>query len=154
MKLANLTLCVALALACGTARADGFFVDAHVGASDASDSVYDDVAVSYAADAGYRWTINPNVAVGVEGGYTRIGSFNDRSFLNHTFEFQDGLNAADIKGWTLGVNGHFNLTPQWYVSARGGYFRAVRTASPRHPGLSIAVSPSKERTQATGLSGD
>ena len=32
--------------------------------------------------------------------------------------------ALRLKGWTAGVNGHFNITPQWYASARAGLFRA------------------------------
>ena len=27
------------------------------------------------------------------------------------------------KGWNAGVNAHWNLTDNWYLSGRGGYFR-------------------------------
>ena len=29
---------------------------------------------------------------------------------------------SQLHGWTAGVNGHFNLTPNWYLSARGGIY--------------------------------
>jgi hypothetical protein len=30
---------------------------------------------------------------------------------------------AELKGWNAGVNAHWNLTDNWYLSGRGGYFR-------------------------------
>jgi len=62
--------------------------------------------------------------IGVEAGYIDLGSV------------KDSLTAADLAGtsytgakaklsgdgWTLGLNGHFNPTKMWYISARGGLF--------------------------------
>jgi OOP family OmpA-OmpF porin/outer membrane immunogenic protein len=98
--------------------AGGFFINGQVGRSDLSKGIYDDSDTGYGANVGYRWAINPNVALGVEGGYTKLGSFDPKSAYNGA-----GFGRADVKGWNLGVNGHFNLTPNWYVSARGGLFR-------------------------------
>src|SRR6202000_197103 len=72
----------------------------------------------YGANVGYRWAFTPNVAIGVEGGYTKLGTFDPKASFD-----VPGVSRADVKGWNLGLNGHFNLTPNWYVSARGGYFR-------------------------------
>src|SRR5262249_14739352 len=48
-----------------------------------------------------------------------LGSFDPKDSLSGS-----GLRQAKVDGWTLGVNGHFNLSPNWYVSARGGFFRS------------------------------
>jgi len=97
----------------------GFFVNGNVGQSNLSKGVYDDNDTGYGVNLGYRWAINPNVALGVEGGYTDLGKFDTKGSFNGI-----GLPRAEISGWTAGVNGHFNLSPNWYVSARGGLFRA------------------------------
>ena len=97
----------------------GFFVNGNVGRSDLSKGVYDDNDTGYGANVGYRWALNPNVALGVEGGYTDLGKFDTKDPFSGV-----GPSRASVKGWTAGVNGHFNLTPEWYLSARGGLFRA------------------------------
>ena len=96
----------------------GFFVNGNVGQSSLSKGAYDDNDTGYAANLGYRWAINPSVALGIEGGYTDLGSFDPKTGLNGL-----GLTRAEVNGWTAGVNGHFNVSPNWYVSARGGLFR-------------------------------
>jgi opacity protein-like surface antigen len=99
----------------------GFFVNGNVGRSDLSKGVYDDNDTGYAANVGYRWALSPNFALGVEGGYTDLGKFDAKVPVSF-----DTLSAtrASVKGWTAGVNGHFNLTPEWYLSGRAGLFRA------------------------------
>ena len=99
-----------------TADTSGFFINGNIGQSNLSKTDYDDDDAGYAANLGYRWTVAPNALIGIEGGYTRLGSFAPR----YGFGF---LGEADIKGWNLGINGHFNLTSNWYISARGGLFR-------------------------------
>jgi opacity protein-like surface antigen len=96
----------------------GFFVNGQVGRSSLDKGFYNDNDTGYGANVGYRWAINPSVALGVEGGYTKLGTFDPKGNFD-----VPGVSRADVKGWNLGVNGHFNLTPNWYVSARGGYFR-------------------------------
>ncbi|MEP6483849.1 MAG: outer membrane beta-barrel protein [Rudaea sp.] len=98
---------------------NGFFVNGNVGQSNLSKGLYDSNDTGYGANVGYRWMFSPNVAIGVEGGYTKLGSFDAKipSDLGGTFP------RASVQGWNLGLNGHFNLNPNWYVSARGGYFR-------------------------------
>jgi OOP family OmpA-OmpF porin/outer membrane immunogenic protein len=97
----------------------GFFVNGNIGRSSLSKGVYDDEDTGYDANIGYRWSLNPNVALGVEGGYVDLGKFDPASSFDGT-----GLRRASVKGWTAGVNGHFNLTPEWYLSGRAGLFRA------------------------------
>jgi len=101
----------------------GFFVNGNAGRTNLDKGLYNDSDTGYGVNVGYRWAINPSVALGVEGGYTDLGKFDAK-------DGSLGLPRASVKGWTAGVNGHFNLTPQWYVSARGGLFRAdVKGAS-------------------------
>ncbi|HEX3895481.1 MAG TPA: porin family protein [Rudaea sp.] len=98
----------------------GFFVNGNVGQSDLDKGLYNDHDTGYGANVGYRWAFSPNVAIGVEGGYTKLGTFDpkENSDIAGTFP------RASVEGWNLGLNGHFNLSPNWYVSARGGYFRS------------------------------
>ena len=95
----------------------GFFVNGNVGQSSLDKGAYNDDDTAYDLNLGYRWALNPNVALGVEGGYVDLGKFDPKS---SALPFP----RASVKGWTAGVNGHFNLTPQWYLSGRAGLFRA------------------------------
>ncbi|HEX6832012.1 MAG TPA: porin family protein [Rudaea sp.] len=97
--------------------AGGFFVNGNVGQSNLSKGAYDDDDTGWGGNIGYRWALNPNVALGVEGGYTDLGSFSPKNGYG-------ALGKAEINGWNLGVNGHFNLTPNWYISGRAGFYRA------------------------------
>jgi opacity protein-like surface antigen len=99
--------------------AGGFFVNGNVGQSNLSKGIYDDNDTGYGANVGYRWALSPNVALGVEGGYTDLGKFGTKDAFDNL-----GLPDASVKGWTAGVNGHFNITPEWYLSGRAGLFRA------------------------------
>ena len=109
--------------------AGGFFVNGNVGQSNLSKGIYDDNDTGYGVNLGYRWALNPNVALGVEGGYTDLGKFGTKDSYRSL-----GLPNASVKGWTAGVNGHFNVTPEWYLSGRAGLFRAdVKGAYPTTP---------------------
>jgi OOP family OmpA-OmpF porin/outer membrane immunogenic protein len=103
----------------GNAGNSAFFINGNVGQSNLSKGAYDDSDVGYGVNVGYRWAFNPNVAIGVEGGYTDLGSFKTKDSLSGA-----GIPDAKINGWTLGLNGHFNINPNWYISARGGFFRS------------------------------
>lgn len=54
--------------------------------------------------------------IGIEAGYVDLGSVSEHDDLGNSLK-------ASGKGWTLGVNGHFNPTEKWYISARAGLFR-------------------------------
>ena len=105
----------------GDNGAGGFFINGNVGQSDLDKGFYNDKDTGYGANVGYRWAFSPNVAIGVEGGYTKLGSFDPKS--GAILDIGGAVPRADVQGWNLGLNGHFNLSPNWYVSARGGYFR-------------------------------
>ena len=106
---ATLALAVAgSAVFSSAARADGFFIDGRAGRSSFDNG--NDTALGI--NGGYRWG-----AFGLEGGYTDLGKSDP--FLGGGSGANEGI---DLKGWTAGVNGHFNLTPNWYLSARGGLF--------------------------------
>jgi opacity protein-like surface antigen len=116
-----------------TAGSDGFFVNGNLGRSHPDrQATYDDSDTGYGVNVGYRWALNPRFALGVEGGYANLGSFDPRSD-------DAGLpvSRAKVDGWNLGVNGRFNLSPNWYVSARGGLFRADVKGSYFGPDLQV-----------------
>lgn len=117
IALAATGLAVAPALSHAADNAGGFFINGNVGESSLDHGPYNDNDTGYMGNIGYRWAFSPNVALGVEGGYTDLGKFSPRSG-------QEDLSKASIKGWTLGVNGHFNLTPEWYLSGRTGLFHS------------------------------
>ncbi len=96
----------------------GFFINGNIGRSELNKGIYDDNDTGYGLNLGYRWAFSPYVALGVEAGYTDLGKFRTSSAYNGL-----GIGDAKVRGWTAGVNGHFNINPQWYVSARGGFFR-------------------------------
>lgn len=101
------------------ANNSGFFINGSVGQSNLDKGAYDDSDTGYTANIGYRWAVAPNVLLGVEGGYTDLGSISPKNGYRGS-----GVGDAEISGWNLGVNGHFNVTDNWYVSGRAGLFRA------------------------------
>ncbi|HVX06065.1 MAG TPA: outer membrane beta-barrel protein [Rhodanobacteraceae bacterium] len=53
--------------------------------------------------------------IGIEGGYADLGSVSENDGTGDSASLSG-------KGWTLGLNGHFNPTEKWYISARAGFF--------------------------------
>ncbi|MEO5626888.1 MAG: porin family protein [Dokdonella sp.] len=98
------------------ADTSGFFINGSVGQANLSKGAYDDNDTAYSANLGYRWAVAPSVLLGVEGGYTDLGSVSPKSG-------SEALGKAEISGWNLGVNGHFNVAENWYLSGRAGLFR-------------------------------
>jgi len=94
----------------------GFFINGNVGDSNVSKGLYDDDDTGFGANVGYRWAVAPNVLIGIEGGYTALGSISPKK------QYQAAPDA-ELSGWNIGANGHFNITPNWYVSGRAGWFR-------------------------------
>jgi opacity protein-like surface antigen len=109
----------AIPLTSHAADTSGFFINGNVGQSNVSQGVYDDDDTGFAGNVGYRWAVTPSVLLGVEGGYTDLGKFSTKNSFNGL-----GIPDAKLQGWTLGVNGHFNVTDNWYVSGRTGFFSA------------------------------
>ncbi|WP_024889042.1 outer membrane protein [Luteimonas huabeiensis] len=77
----------------------------------------------YGLVAGYRWKIGERWGLGLEGGYSDLGNLRVRNVFN-----DDPVNQRDsenaLRGWQVGGNARFHVTPAWYIGARGGYFRA------------------------------
>ena len=105
------------ALPAHAADTNGWFINGNVGQSNLSKGVYDDDDTAFGANVGYRWALAPNFLFGVEGGYTDLGTFSPKGNPS-------GFGDAELKGWNLGVNGHFNINENWYLSGRAGFFRA------------------------------
>ncbi|NKZ38305.1 porin family protein [Oleiagrimonas citrea] len=119
---------------CATATAqaqnpNGWFVNAGVGTPhydaklngfkvDGSNS-----STSFQMNAGWRWQ-----TIGVEAGYVDLGNLHNSLDSNDFAKYPYGTPYSSVNyklstdGWTLGLNGHFNPTDKWYVSARGGLF--------------------------------
>ena len=108
----------ALSHAADNNGAGGFFINGNLGESSLDHHGYDDNDTAFQGNIGYRWALTPGVALGVEGGYTDLGKFDPKNSEDNI------LGQASLKGWTLGVNGHFNLTPEWYLSGRTGIFHS------------------------------
>ncbi len=123
-----------LPLASHAADAGGFFVNGGLGQSDVDKGIYNDNETAGYANIGYRWALSPGAAIGIEGGYTDFGSVQAKGAFGGL-----GLPKGENDGWTLGVNGHFNFTPEWYVSGRlGGYFADIKGTY--YPG-GVSVNP-------------
>ncbi len=102
----------------------GFFINGNIGQSTVNKGVYDDNDTAYGVNAGYRWALAPNFALGVEGGYADLGKWSPKSSASAALPTGEFLNDAKLSGWNAGVNGHLNLTDNWYLSGRTGLFRA------------------------------
>ena len=118
-KLPTLALAASGFLAMAAAHAEqpnGWFVNGNVGSAHYKAHVDGlgsgtDNGTAFMVNAGYR---DRNI-LGFEAGYTNLGS------ISKTDSYGDHVKLSG-DGWTLGLNGHFNPTRQWYVSARGGAF--------------------------------
>jgi opacity protein-like surface antigen len=113
--LAALTAGTCLAASVQAKDLTGWFVNAGAGSAHyhASTDLLgsgSNSGTAFAVNAGWR-----SQFIGVEAGYVDLGSVKAHdSYGDHAKLSGDG--------WTLGVNGHFNPTKQWYISARGGAF--------------------------------
>ena len=81
----------------------GAFINGNVGESNLSNGAYDDSDTGFAGNIGYRWAVAPGVLLGVEGGYTDLGSIAPKNAYS-------AFPNAKITGWNAGVNGHFNVS--------------------------------------------
>ena len=99
----------------------GFFINGNIGQSAVNKGVYDDNDTAYGVNAGYRWDLASNFALGAEGGYVDLGHWSAKSSPMPAVEF---LTDAKLSGLSVGVNAHLNLTDNWTLSGRSGVFRA------------------------------
>lgn len=98
----------------------GWFLNGNVGQASLDHGPYNDDTTGYALNGGYRWAFNPSVALGAEVGYNDLGNIHAKNIFRSGPVLQD--DKSQLHGWTAGVNGHFNLSPNWYVSARTGLY--------------------------------
>ena len=98
----------------------GWFVNGNVGRTSLNHGPYDDHDTGYAINGGYRWSLAPNFALGAEVGYNDMGNIHPKNIFNSQPVVD--RSKSQLHGWTAGVNGHFNLTPNWYLSARTGLY--------------------------------
>ncbi|TCV95789.1 OOP family OmpA-OmpF porin/outer membrane immunogenic protein [Luteibacter rhizovicinus] len=82
-----------------------------------------DRRTGYGLLGGYRWKVGNDLGLGLEAGYVDLGNYRVKNIFNSGDVNQRSSENA-LRGWTLGVNGKINLVPQWYISARGGFFYA------------------------------
>ncbi len=126
----------------------GFFVNGSVGQSTLSKGIYDDNDTAYNANIGYRWTLAPNFALGIEGGYTDLGKWSPKSSASAAMPSTALLRNAELSGWTAGVNAHWNLGDNWYVSGRTGLFRADIKGDYLVAGLPVGVDDASNKWYA------
>lgn len=121
-KMNKTLLVLALTAACGLGASSaqakdltGWFVNGGVGTAHYHASLYD-YDVGTESDTAYQFNVGwRSQFIGFEAGYVNLGSVNEKDSYG---------NSASLsgRGVTLGLNGHFNPTNMWYISARGGLF--------------------------------
>ncbi len=101
-------------------HSDGWFVNGNVGRTSISHGPYNDSDTGYAINGGYRWAVAPSLALGAEVGYNDLGNIHPKNIFNSQPVVDQG--KSQLHGWTVGANGHYNVNPNWYVSARTGIY--------------------------------
>jgi OOP family OmpA-OmpF porin len=132
-KLVTLAAALTLGTASAAAFADGnAFVNANAGYSDYNlnkDSLSSPGVDTHlrkgdpagAIRVGYRW--NSIVDYGVEVGYGYLG----QARLNASADTYAERLTQKNRGYLLGGNLNYNITENWYVAARAGWFRGRNT---------------------------
>jgi OOP family OmpA-OmpF porin/outer membrane immunogenic protein len=103
-----------------SANHDGAFIKGQVGRTHMNHDWYKGHDTGYQLTGGYRWAVGSSALLGVEGGYNDLGNIK----ASNVFHSGDVYNTrrSQLRGWMLGVNGHFNLTPNWFVNAHTGVY--------------------------------
>ncbi len=97
-----------------------WFINGNVGRAHLDKNHYNGHDTGYAGNFGYRWLVSRNAALGVEAGYNDLGNIHLNNAFNDKNVVSNG--RSSLHGWTAGVDGHFNLNPNWYISARTGVY--------------------------------
>ena len=109
---------LAVPVASQAADTSGFFINGNIGQASVNENPFDDDDTAFGANIGYRWAVAPAALIGIEAGYIDFGSFDATSSPSNI--------KAELQGWNVGANGHFNVSESWYISGRGGWFRGDR----------------------------
>jgi len=121
-----LTVGFAAALSCNIAAASNWGTSGYTGLGYIDESGVDDQSFSGSSSLVYRF----NDTLGVEGGYTRFGDFEN--------SFAGGKAEAGIDGFTLGLNALINTSESWYLTGRIGVWAwnaDLKLTSPGGPTL-------------------
>lgn len=114
--LAPLTVAACLATSAQAKDVSGWFVNGGVGSAHYTAS-FEGANLGKESDTGFQinggWR---SQFIGFEGGYVDLGGVSANDGAGNS-------GALSGNGWTLGLNGHFNPTDKWYISARAGFFR-------------------------------
>ena len=120
---------------------DGWFINGNVGQASLNHGPYDDSSTGYGINGGYRWAVNPSVALGAEVGYNDLGNIHARNIFNSSPVIERG--KSQLHGWTAGANARFDLSRDWYLSGRAGVY------SWTGHGLSNEVNPVRKSLDDT-----
>ena len=102
------------------ANGAGWFANGSVGRTSVNKDRYDGHDTGYQLNGGYRWTVSPWAAIGVEAGYNDLGNIHAKNFFNGNRVVD--RRKSELHGWTAGVNGHFKIDQNWYISGRAGVY--------------------------------
>jgi hypothetical protein len=112
--LALLTACACVGTGAQARDLTGWFVNGGVGSAHyhATLDGYGgrESDTSFQINGGWR-----SQFMGVEAGYVDLGSVSADDGLGDSAKLSG-------QGWTVGLDGHFNPTDKWYISARAGLF--------------------------------
>lgn len=87
---------------------------------------------AFAALVGYRWAVARTLSLGIESGYGDLGKASEYSHDEYVFTDVDGIDhlstwrerrSYKAKAYMLGINGQWDVTDSWNVSARYGMAR-------------------------------
>jgi len=108
----------------------GWYVGAEAGYGEINKGPYNDKGNAIGGiKGGYRFAINPEMSVGVEGGYQYLGQVDARS------DSSKSSLRSKLDGPTLGASLRYNFAPNWYGEIRSGAFYA------QGQGLTDTVNP-------------
>ncbi len=119
--------------AIGHAQAtDGAFVSGNLGSASFDSGSIDETDTSYGINGGYRWAVSPSTLIGFEAGYVDLGKYSFPASVTALTPIGTpptepttyfGSGTTQLSGWTIGANGRFNLSPNWYIGGRVGFLR-------------------------------
>lgn len=114
---------------------EGSFINGNLGSASVKSGLLDGNDTSYGINAGYRWAVSPDTLIGFEAGYVDLGTYSALTTISFNqlagidgppaqIEIVPASLSTRMRGWTIGANGRFNLSPKWYVGGRAGFLRA------------------------------
>ncbi len=132
-----------LALPTSAQSTEGVFVNGQLGRSNLDQVSFSDHDTAWSINAGYRWSLSAKVLFGLEAGYLDLGEFESRTWIvtGGSNDNYPHIGRDKLHGWAAGLNVHIDITPEWYFSARGGYFHGERrTNFPTYQGDIVAFT--------------